>query len=51
MKKEKRFSIKRKIYRIGGDEFVAILLGPDFENRIEITNRLKAEWRKPEMIC
>ena len=34
------------IYRIGGDEFVAILLGPDFENRIEKTNRLKEDYKK-----
>ena len=34
------------IYRIGGDEFVALLQGPDYDKRKEITEALKGEYAK-----
>ena len=34
------------IYRIGGDEFVAVLMGHDFENRLDITNKLKEDYKQ-----
>ena len=35
------------IFRIGGDEFVAILSGKDFGNRIELLTKLRAEMDSP----
>ena len=32
------------VYRIGGDEFVAILEGHDYENRIALTEKLKSDF-------
>lgn len=32
------------VYRIGGDEFVAILQGTDYENRRQITDKLRADF-------
>ena len=32
------------VFRIGGDEFVAILQGADYENRRQITEKLKADF-------
>ncbi len=32
------------VFRIGGDEFVAILQGPDYENRKELCEQLRAEF-------
>ena len=34
------------VYRIGGDEFVAILLGKDYADRKEITEKLKVDYEK-----
>ncbi len=34
------------VYRIGGDEFVAVLFGKDYENRKEICEKLKEDFRK-----
>ena len=34
------------VYRIGGDEFVAVLHGPDYENRKEKTDKLKEDYEK-----
>ena len=34
------------VYRIGGDEFVAVLLGKDYSDRKEKTDKLKAEYEK-----
>ena len=34
------------IYRIGGDEFVAVLTGEDYENRSERTEELRTEYKK-----
>ena len=34
------------VYRIGGDEFVVILLGQDYENRKEICEKLKKDYEK-----
>ena len=34
------------VYRIGGDEFVAVLLGEDYSDRKEKTDKLKAEYEK-----
>ena len=34
------------VYRIGGDEFVVILLGQDYENRHEICEKLKNDFEK-----
>lgn len=33
-----------KLFRIGGDEFVAILQGADYDNRFALTERLKSEF-------
>lgn len=33
------------VYRIGGDEFVAVLHGPDYENRHEKVKKLKADFK------
>lgn len=35
------------VYRIGGDEFVVILRGKDYENRIELLTKLKLEMDVP----
>ena len=34
------------VYRVGGDEFVAVLLGQDFQKRKEKTDQLKAAYEK-----
>ena len=34
------------VYRIGGDEFAVILLGTDFDNRINILENLRAAFIK-----
>ena len=33
------------VYRIGGDEFIVILFGSDYENRIMLCKKLKDEFR------
>ncbi len=33
------------VYRIGGDEFIVILFGSDYENRIKLCKKLKEEFR------
>jgi len=33
------------VYRIGGDEFIVILFGSDYENRIKLCKKLKDEFR------
>ncbi|MBR1750281.1 MAG: diguanylate cyclase, partial [Ruminococcus sp.] len=32
------------VYRIGGDEFVAILQGSDYENRMELVEKLRTAY-------
>ncbi|MCR4606063.1 MAG: diguanylate cyclase [Eubacterium sp.] len=34
------------VYRIGGDEFVAILLGKDYKNRIDLVKKLKDAYKE-----
>ena len=34
------------VFRIGGDEFVAVLMGQDYENRKEIVEQLKADFER-----
>lgn len=43
-----RFYAHSPVFRIGGDEFAAILEGQDYENREDILARFRAEFAKPD---
>lgn len=34
------------VFRVGGDEFVAVLMGTDYENRMALVSQLKSDFKK-----
>ena len=39
----RKFFPNSNIYRVGGDEFIVIIVGEDYKNRLEIVERFKAQ--------